>query len=88
MTKKIYVRKSEQASAPVIEYPEPAGQLISNWFDLCPGDLLEVQAASGFISYARVDMLSPDRTMLWLRTDGTGQRSLHLDTDDLMLFKQ
>lgn len=69
-----------------MNYPLPAGPPVIDWSELDPGVLVEVHIG-GYVSHARVDLLSADKTILWLRTDGTGHRSLHLNTDRLTLYR-
>jgi hypothetical protein len=59
-----------------------------DWIDLTPGDFVHVRTDTGVISRAVVDTLTDDGTMVWLRNDPMGYRSLHLITDPLTLYKQ
>ncbi|BCW62842.1 hypothetical protein [Arthrobacter sp. StoSoilB22] len=64
----------------------PTGRIVRDWAQLAEGSWVEVVSETEPLVYARVDAVSPDGSIIWLVTAGTGLRTLHLDTDLITLY--
>ncbi|MFF2345989.1 hypothetical protein [Pseudarthrobacter sp. NPDC058119] len=64
----------------------PAGRIVRKWKHLEPGTWVEALSEDGELSRAYVDDLAADGSIIWLVTEGSGHRSLHLKTDPLTLY--
>jgi len=59
---------------------------VQDWDALIPGDLVQILTESGTISRAVVDTTNDDGSIIWLRHEPIGHRSLHLKTDPVTLY--
>ncbi|TLM88248.1 hypothetical protein [Pseudarthrobacter sp. NamE5] len=65
----------------------PQGEYIRDWTRLSPGDRVElVQDTS--LSYASVDTVAESGEIVWLLSEATGQRTLHLAEDPIELYQR
>ncbi|MFF2317811.1 hypothetical protein ACFVTE_16255 [Arthrobacter sp. NPDC058097] len=62
------------------------GKVVRNWADLEAGRWVDVMNEAGQLERACVDAVTPDGSIIWLVTEGTGARSLHLSTDPVTLY--
>lgn len=65
----------------------PANE-VQEWDDLLPGDLVQILAEPGTISRAVVDTINDDGSIIWLRNEPIGHRTLHLKTDPVTLCRR
>jgi hypothetical protein len=65
----------------------PTGLPLRDWKEPEPGEVVEVRREYGPLSRAQVDTLNAEGTVIWLRSEGIGLRTLHLATDPLTLYK-
>lgn len=65
----------------------PANE-VQDWNDLLSGDLVQVLAEPGTISRAVVDTINDDGSIIWLRNEPIGHRTLHLKTDPVTLYRR
>lgn len=59
---------------------------VSDWKDLSPGQPVQVDNGDGQVTRAVVDALFEDGSIIWLRSEPIGSRSLHLREDPLTLY--
>ena len=59
---------------------------VSGWKELTPDQPVLVDPGDGQITHAVVDTLFEDGTIIWLRSEPIGWRSLHLSEDPLALY--
>lgn len=64
----------------------PANE-VRRWDELEPGDLVQIHAESGTIGRAVVDTINDDGSMIWLRNEPIGHRSLHLQEDPITIYR-
>lgn len=65
----------------------PANE-VQDWDDLIPGDLVQILTEAGTSNRAVVDTISDDGSIIWLRNEPIGHRSLHLKTDPVLLYRR
>ena len=61
---------------------------VQDWDALMPGDLVQILTESGTINRAVVDTINDDGSIIWLRNEPIGHRSLHLKTDPVRLYRR
>lgn len=60
---------------------------VQDWKDLIPGQTVYVATDDGWVTRAVVDTINDDGSIMWLRNEPIGDRSLHLKTDPLTVYK-
>jgi hypothetical protein len=81
------IKTPQEGPLPSLITEVPRTSPVHDWQDLNPGDALLVLAESGLVRHAQVDTVNWDGTIIWLRIDGIGHRTCHLDTDPIALYR-
>jgi hypothetical protein len=58
-----------------------------DWKELKLGENVVIAARRGNIMPATVDTVTADGTMVWLKPQGIGHRTLYLKTDPIMIHR-
>jgi hypothetical protein len=77
----------ESTLSPHEDHALPRGRRVRKWSHLVPDDQVEVLDGVGCLTKACVDTISPDGSIVWLMSQATGSRVLHLQTDPITLYK-
>lgn len=81
------IKPSREGPLPPFITDVPTTSPVHDWQGLNSGDAVLVLAESGLVRRAEVDTLNVDGTVVWLRIDGIGHRTCHLNTDPITLYR-
>ncbi|MDQ0618382.1 hypothetical protein QFZ33_002406 [Arthrobacter globiformis] len=68
-------------------YRRPLSSPVLDWNELTIGDNVIIVDRRGNLTPATVDTLNDDGTIVWLKPQHLGHRTLHLRTDPIMLHR-
>lgn len=67
--------------------PRPLSSPVLDWNELTLGENVIIVDRRGHLTPATVDTVNDDGTMVWLKPQYPGHRTLHLRTDPIMLHR-
>jgi hypothetical protein len=81
--------KKPRSTTSGIPVPDTApAKEVHRWDELIPGDLVQILTKSGITSRAVVDTINDDASMIWLRDEPIGHRSLYLHEDPIIIYRR
>lgn len=87
----VQLKRSKRHLPGTSSLPAPDVALVNevrNWDDLMPGDLVQILTETGTSNRAIVDTINDDGSIIWLRNEPVGDRSLHLKADPVRLYRR
>lgn len=68
-------------------YKRPLDRPVLDWTELTPGETVVAVDRRGVLTPSTVDTVTDEGTMVWLKPQGLGHRTLYLRTDPIMIHR-
>ncbi len=74
-------------NSPIRTYTRPLCSPVTEWKELTAGENVIIVDRRGSFTPATVDTVTDDGTIVWLKPQQVGHRTLYLRTDPIMLHR-